>query len=234
MGQYYRAVVKIGNKIDNIANYIDGEYVMGKLMEQSWWDEHYVLQVASLLWRTRGKLAWVGDYANAGNLNWNEELSGVWDEKDSARRDLVYNGFTLDGIKFFFNHTKKEFIDLEEYKNIRIRKEKDKYLKTVNKNPDEISLSEYRKLVENKRMYLENPVSILTAVGNGEGGGDYYSGAINAEKVGIWAWDTLEITDETPYEWDPAKRDIRLKDEFCDYKDATKDYIFDEEDIVEK
>ena len=38
------------------------------------------------------------------------------------------------------------------------------------------------------------PVSLLTAVGNGKGGGDY--GWYNKQLVGIWAFDLISIEDE--------------------------------------
>ena len=42
-----------------------------------------------------------------------------------------------------------------------------------------------------------NPVSLLTAIGNGLGGGDYCY-AEQRNDVGIWALDLISIEDEEP------------------------------------
>ena len=41
-----------------------------------------------------------------------------------------------------------------------------------------------------------NPLSLLTAVGNGKGCGDYFG--LNSCDIGIWAWDIISIEDEIP------------------------------------
>ena len=42
-----------------------------------------------------------------------------------------------------------------------------------------------------------NPLPLLTAMGNGRGGGDYNVDGSNSEKVGVWAEDVLSV-DTTP------------------------------------
>lgn len=82
------------------------------------------------------------------------------------------NDFTLED-KFLVNHDTKEFIDLNKY---------------LSENKD-------------KDGYCTHPVSLLTAIGNGLGGGDFYYHAQSEEQVanvGKWAWNTLEITDTAP------------------------------------
>lgn len=41
-----------------------------------------------------------------------------------------------------------------------------------------------------------NPISILTCIGNGRGGGDYSGSCM--EHVGTWAWDRIGITSSVP------------------------------------
>ena len=41
-----------------------------------------------------------------------------------------------------------------------------------------------------------HPLPLLTAYGNGQGGGDYYGS--NMDKVGIWAFDHVYVADEVP------------------------------------
>ena len=43
-----------------------------------------------------------------------------------------------------------------------------------------------------------NALPLLTALGNGRGGGDYYDNLPDADKVGIWAKDILSVDFEVP------------------------------------
>ena len=116
MGQYYNAVIEVNGNKEVFYHQVDGEYMMAKLLEHSYWANPFVLAIASKLWRTKGKLAWVGDYAEDSDFNWNEAFSDAHAE-NVPREDLTYNGFRLEG-KFFINHDKKMIIDLDEYKNL--------------------------------------------------------------------------------------------------------------------
>lgn len=62
--------------------------------------------------------------------------------------------------------------------------------------------------------WIVNPVSLLTTIGNGRGGGDYFGE--NSNKVGSWTWNIIEITDDD-YE------------KISEYKDITDQVIFWEE-----
>jgi hypothetical protein len=44
-----------------------------------------------------------------------------------------------------------------------------------------------------------NPLSLLTACGNGRGGGDFYKGKLEYDNIGIWALDLLEYTNRAPF-----------------------------------
>lgn len=201
MGQYYNAMIQINGKNDVFNHYVDGEYMMAKLMEHSWWENAFVLAVASKLWRTKGRLAWVGDYADEEDANWKDEFKAAHGG-DEASKVLTYNGFRLEG-KIFINHDKKIFIDLDKYKE---------------------KLKDFE--------WIINPVSLLTAVGNGKGGGDFYKSGRGYELVGTWTWDIVEITDEEIYNWkynnQTQKYDKFLKKEFEDYIDVTDEYLFAE------
>ena len=116
MGQYYNAVIEINGNKDVFYHQVDCKYMAAKLTEHSYWENSFVLAIASKLWRIKGKLAWVGDYAEASDFNWNEAFSDAHSE-NVPREDLIYNGFRLEG-KYFINHDKKMIIDLDEYKNL--------------------------------------------------------------------------------------------------------------------
>ena len=51
----------------------------------------------------------------------------------------------------------------------------------------------YAKLPRGKDGWMVNPLPLLTALGNGRGGGDYFEGKPDFDKVGIWAKDILAI-----------------------------------------
>lgn len=74
--------------------------------------------------------------------------------------------FILDN-KFLCNHTKHLYIDLNKYK--------------------EKSIDIYG--------WVINPIPLLTAVGNGNGGGDYWS-EVHKEDVGSWAFDIISVKDK--------------------------------------
>ena len=48
----------------------------------------------------------------------------------------------------------------------------------------------------NNNGWILHPLPLLTAVGNGLGGGDYYG--INKDQVGGWAWCTISVEDDIP------------------------------------
>lgn len=56
---------------------------------------------------------------------------------------------------------------------------------------------EYIEIPENNDDWVIHPLPLLCADGNGLGGGDYYG--INMDKVGIWAYDRLGVTNKRPH-----------------------------------
>lgn len=69
---------------------------------------------------------------------------------------------------FLCNHDTKEYIDLE------------KYFKNSTDSDG----------------WVMHPLSLLTAIGNQRGGGDYYG--VNSELVGIWFWDLISFEPKIP------------------------------------
>lgn len=65
MGQYYKVVLKIGNEKTGIY-----ENDMGrKLTEFSWVGNSFSDFIASKLFKDKGRVAWVGDYAEKRSLS---------------------------------------------------------------------------------------------------------------------------------------------------------------------
>ena len=200
MGQYYNAVIKTNEIKEVFYHQVDGEYMLAKLLEHSYWANPFVLAVASKLWRTKGKLAWVGDYAEESDFNWNEEFSNSHDE-GVPRTDLEYNGFRLEG-KYFINHSKKMIIDLDKYKEL---------LKDID-------------------MIISPIPLLTAVGNDKGGGDFHKGSGIGYDLIGTWAWDVVEITDQDIYDWkyDREIQDWTktLKKEFSDYVDVTESHLF--------
>ncbi len=56
----------------------------------------------------------------------------------------------------------------------------------------------YSKMPKDSAGWRVNPLPLLTALGNGRGGGDYYDNLPDSDKVGIWAQDILSVEFEIP------------------------------------
>ena len=102
----------------------------------------------------------------------------MWGDPVSAI-GVASTDFTLDG-KFLLNHDTKQFVDLDEYK--------------VNS-------------IDNHGWTI-HPLPLLTAVGNGRGGGDFHEGNTGFEFVSLWAWQLISIEDKPPDDF--SKTDIRF------------------------
>ena len=177
MGQYYRPVTEIDGKLTVYNRDVDGRYTLAKLTEHSWWKNTMVNAVVKNLYRKKGRLAWVGDYAE------DEEtpvpMKYIWGDQSNAVEVLSTN-FRLDG-KYLVNYTQNLYVNLDDYKK-----------------------------KSQEKGWILSPLPILTAIGNGRGGGDYYGEAC-ADKVGTWAWDLISIEDKAPEGF--VKLDLEFKDE---------------------
>lgn len=172
MGQYFRAILK-QNKNRRYAVYnrnVNGCYTMAKLMEHSWWDNDFCKAIEKKLYHRSAQVGWIGDYADDDVVlpKARMEVSNIHGIKGIEIQNFDENSFTLDN-KFLINKDKKEYVDLNEYKE-----------KSIDKDG-----------------WIINPLPLLTAVGNGNGGGDYFAEQ-GKEFVGTWAFDRLIILDK-PY-----------------------------------
>lgn len=176
MGQYYRPVLKLEGQNAIVYNRnVDNSYTMAKLTEHSWWKNECMLAIGYKLYKKKGKIAWVGDYAEdkeLKKLKMKMTVKQVWgiDGESLTSADYKSNYFTYD-CKFICNHTTSEYMNLNKF-----------YKHSLDK--DNCCLC---------------PLSLLTAIGNGRGGGDYYG--VNQRFIGIWAWDTISIEDEAPKDY---------------------------------
>lgn len=161
-----------------------------KLMEHSWWNNEFLTNFCARLYersRENNKethILWLGDYAELDGLSSLEGLSACFARvvqrswlkqalQDPNRKEIDIGNTNPDFSlinKFLVNTTKQEFINCTTYYN-------------CNHDVDD---------------WCIHPLPLLTAVGNGEGGGDYFG--VNNELLGRWAGDALYINDEEPVE----------------------------------
>lgn len=167
MGQYYRPVMEKDGKVTVFNREVDGKYTSAKLMEHSWWGNDLMSAIAEMMYQTKVRLIWCGDYAEDDEIEkCGLTVSQVWDCKGKGVKST---DFSIDNL-FLCNHDTKEFIDLKKYKE-----------KSENDG------------------WIINPISLLTAQGNGRGGGDYYYGnCVNQELVGSWSWDLISLETTAP------------------------------------
>lgn len=196
MGQYYQAYVKHENgtekhfcpstaiymtrrglskvidetpwgSIDDPDSYVSCRSGL-KLTEHSWIGNNFMNGVMEEIENNPSQIAWIGDYADD-----DEDFKGKY-------KKSIYNKVWNDKIKempfskvpeqhkdgFIVNHSKKEYINLEKY---------------IEKN-----------IVEDWGAL--HPLSLMTAIGNGRGGGDYWG--YNNNLIGTWALDMIEYSHE--------------------------------------
>lgn len=197
MGQYYTPVeILYLNDGTHFIIYSFSCQVKGlghnsvKLMEHSWWNNEFLTNFCARLYersRENNKethILWLGDYAELDGLSSLEGLSACFARvvqrswlkqalQDPNRKEIDIGNTNPDFSlinKFLVNTTKQEFINCTTYYN-------------CNHDVDD---------------WYIHPLPLLTAVGNGKGGGDYFG--VNNELVGRWAGDALYIDDEEPVE----------------------------------
>lgn len=193
MGQYYKIGMKInGQVISNDRKYTDSDYVMAKLMEHSYIGNWLLDSVAAAIYKENCehnepvRLAWVGDYADEDN---GKEVSNI--TNGELTYDNVWGGNPLTPNHVFnrvkhFGYHNRFLVNLDKKVYISF----DWYLKYAKENHKDTGL-------------IINPISLLTAIGNGRGGGDY-SGT-HEDLVGSWAWDRITITDKAPAGFEELK-----------------------------
>ena len=186
MGQYYYPVLSNDGKT-NFKAYRAARPGGLKLMEHSWWDVELPNAVAEKLYREPAYLWWMGDYAvdkyrgEDGNYYPYPDADPVLlcaynaAHGEDAAPEIVTSPdvFKLDG-RVLCNHTRRIFLDCDEYH-------------TALKGLGE--WAEYG--------WVVHPLPLLTAVGNGKGGGDYFADS-DKESVGSWAGDVISVENEAP------------------------------------
>lgn len=179
MGQYYKAVTI--NKDGELTVYSlqttefrktkDFRLYNGiKLMEHSWVKNSFTEAFSKIIYKNPMQVAWVGDYAYCGGSAY-KKLK----EMSPDFYDLIWRNedVDVDCSTDSFDYSNKYLVNHTTKTYIP--------LNNLTSNSDE---------------WIVYPISLLTAVGNGQGGGDYRG---NDEwLVGAWAFDVISIEDEVP------------------------------------
>jgi hypothetical protein len=208
MGQYYMPTLIA--KDGTISTLYPLEYDNGlKLMEHSYIGNNFVNAVCTQIWKNPMKVAWIGDYSSIpwegtytkhiSRDDFEKICHEVWgNEKGPLCIHPKPHGYlTMKKRRgYLINHTTKEYVDLESYIEKNKWHEKSEYRRRrdgrVVNEP-----YEYDKCI--------HPLPLLTACGNGRGGGDYYDRFSNYENVGSWAFCEIELTGIKPKGYDLAE-----------------------------
>lgn len=146
-----------------------------KLMEHSWMDNDFVNGVLECLHDSPHAVAWVGDYADESDDFRGAYTTGVYNAAwgdDSLPEGPFGKMPAIHREGFVVNRSKGVYIDLAEY----------------------VKAATYSPKWARGHEWCIHPLPLLTAIGNGRGGGDYHGE--HMEMVGAWAMDEIEYTQD--------------------------------------
>jgi hypothetical protein len=192
MGQYYKPLlITHDGRVLTLDPHEFGSF--SKLTEHSWISNEFVSAAYSLIRGNRKRVAWIGDYAYQEYEECDEPYTKAmlpeefqkfydvaWNENSESlpanlfsKRDFAILDFDTKGM-FLVNHSKRTYIDMAAF----IRE-------NTTRGGDWDG-------------WCMNPLPLLTACGNGRGGGDFGSIHVGYENIGTWAFDWLEYTKTPP------------------------------------
>ena len=196
MGQYYHPCIlkknwKTANQPVKMTLY-SWDYDNGaKLMEHSYVGNEFVMAVMYLLAHgMKGHpFVWCGDYADKKvtkaypkeikhEYDGEVEFEGTLDIYEKAS-DLVEGG-SGHGLYELYKRAIPNYSQLHSYKYI-INRTKNEYVTVPNFKPN---------------AWVVHPLPLLCADGNGRGGGDYGEEWPDADMVGRWAYDIIDVSDD--------------------------------------
>lgn len=205
MGQYYMPTLL--HQDGTIHSLYSHDYGNGlKLMEHSYIGNNFVNAVCTQIWHKPTVVAWIGDYSDEPyegeyckdipQTRFMEIYRAVWGENEESTRihPKSYGHLTMKNCRrFLVNHTKQVYIDMQEYirRNQWCESRDYKYDKNGHVKPEHY---EWNMCV--------HPLPLLTACGNGRGGGDYYDCFPDYDKVGTWAFCEIELMGKRPKDYE--------------------------------
>lgn len=144
-----------------------------KMVEHAYVEDQIARAVTWEL-RTPSCVAWVGDYAEPDDKLWSF-WKAAWANAEGAEASLEAEPEDYDSFedhKFVVDYDKEEYFDISEYMS-----------KCGGQSWSGLTFF---------------PIALMTAVGNGRGGGDYEPDNFSEKFVGIWAGDQIQVVDELP------------------------------------
>ncbi len=184
MGQYYMPVIKRGNKLRRVYSH---DFQNGlKLTEHSYIDNNFVNVVANELVDNPAQLYWLGDYAEESDFESPTMYKRIYGYAWEREKN---SGTTVENANDNFDWNKDWYYINETKKEF-----------TLMPKPSNLD-------------WVFTPISLLTAIGNGRGGGDYHK---ENSMVGYWAGDKVYLSQNKP--------DIKK------YSDITEDVDFGKEE----
>ena len=174
MGQYYRQAIEQDGNLDIFDTQTVNDWNGLKLMEHSWIGNSFMDAISERIHNKPANIVWCGDYADEPQdfvtIDWiNYETIYPKDGRKRQRLEELPERFDYSH-KYLVNHTNRCYVDFDLY---------------MSKCKD-------------KDGWILHPLSLLTAVGNGRGGGDYNKDCADYYMVGAWAGNNIEITDKVP------------------------------------
>ncbi len=211
MGQYYHPTI-MGKRYGVQGYLYSWDYRNGmKLMEHSYLGNDFVNAVLRKIDHQPMRIAWMGDYADEPYPEDDEkdrepyqkklpkaDFLRIWrsvygwidngaERKPTARKihPEPLEGFDspdrFDGW-YLINHSANEYVDLGKF-----QKENGWVESWTDRDGQKVSY------------WMDvHPLPLLTACGNGRGGGDYYEKYPDFDLVGIWSFDLIEFADYKP------------------------------------
>lgn len=174
MGQYYKQAIEQDGNLDIFDTQTVNDWNGRKLMEHSWIGNSFMDAISERIHNKPANIVWCGDYADEPQdfvtIDW-INYKTIYPEKSREPQRLEELPEKFDySHKYLVNHTNKCYVDFDLY---------------MSKCKD-------------KDGWILHPLSLLTAVGNGRGGGDYHEDCVDYYMVGAWAGNNIEITDKVP------------------------------------
>ena len=183
MGQYYKPILTVSeNKKSETLVFYSHEFEEGlKLMEHSYVGNYFVTAVKIAIayynsWGYTTKLTWAGDYADAVkgetyNLfeKYEPNINVEWGSNGKIEQFSFKDDVFSMEMKVPRYLVNLDFLEYIDYEHIG---------------------------TDNEDEYIIDPLPLLTADGNGRGGGDYSGSDIDF--VGIWKGCIIQFTDTQP------------------------------------
>lgn len=201
MGQYYEVLMVEEGNLIHLNRTVQGresQFVGAKLMEHSWCGNSFCDAVTNLLIDSPANIIWMGDYA--------DEDEGLTD----GSIDSFINNINKALMQRLKDETKKMDSYLALYKfrcsddgtSCPPSPHKVKYseLYLVNNTKKEyLVMKDYMEKSTDGDGWCAYPLSILTSLGNGSGGGDYYGR--NEDMAGYWAGNEVYFSKTKPEDY---------------------------------